>query len=180
MIMVRQKYIGIVILNWVIRVVDNIHMLMSLQVTRGDDKTKKKCVYVVHSEDSKDWVMKTLQPILGELNTDMLTSEDLVPGKTIAQARLDSTKEAQIVMVVFSKLTIAKGRPSEEQKWFNYELSQAVHKDPDPLNITVIPILLEAISSDQLPESMKNIVPLKINDPQFKHKIQKVFSMTSS
>ena len=132
-----------------------------------------KKVYVIHRSDSEQWVMDQLKPILTELNIDMSTSHDFIPGKPVAQAHGDSIKEAEKVIVVFSKLAVEDNEESNDQKWFKFALSQAEHKDPDPSNISVIPILHDNITHASLPDRMRNMVLLTTNDPQFKCKIQK-------
>ena len=102
----------------------------------------------------------------------MSTSNDFIPGKTVAQAHSDSIREAENIIVVFSKLAV-EDIQSEEQKWFKFALSRAEHKDPDPSNITIIPILHGNISHTNLPGSVRDITPLTANDTQFKSKIQK-------
>ena len=95
-----------------------------LQAARSNDKTKKKLVYVMHLSDSKEWVFNELKPILTELNIDMSTSNDFIPGKTVAQSYSDSIREAKNIIVVFSMLAVEDiVLQSEEQKWFKFALS---------------------------------------------------------
>lgn len=147
---------------------------ISSQGTRSNEgiNQKKRCVHVIHREDSKQWVMDKLKPVLTELNIDMSTPDNDIPGKTIERAVIDSVKNAHNIIVVFSKLAI-DDKHSKEHKWFMKALSRATHKDPDPLNITVIPVLHEDITHDNLPEGVGDLIPIKFDDPQFKSKIQR-------
>ena len=140
----------------------------------GTSQVEKKCVYVVHREDSKEWVEKKLKPIFAELCIDMLTPDDFIPGQTKGQARIDSVKKAQKIMIVFSKQAI-EDKCSDDQKWFKHDISRASHKNPDPSNSTVIPVLHGDISCDDLPEILKDKITVKSNDPQLKSKIQQSF-----
>ena len=135
-------------------------------------QAETKLVYVIHLSDSEQWVMVELKPILTELNINMFSSHDFIPGKTKAQAHSDSIKKAEKVIVVFSRLTVEDNEQSTEQKWFKFALSQAEHKDPDPSKISVIPILHGAVTHASLPERIRNTISLATNDPQFKRKIQ--------
>jgi len=130
-----------------------------------------KCVYVVHREDSRNWVMNDLKPILTKLNLDMSTPDDFIPGMTKARARNAAIKNAQKIIIVFSN-PAKQDKFSNEHKWFEYELSKAEHKDPDPQSITIIPILYEGISRDDLPESVEDQILLTYNDPKFEDKIK--------
>lgn len=149
----------------------------SLQATRTHKKPAAqakniKCVYVIHREDSKNWVMNHLKPILNdELNIDMSTEDNFIPGMTKAQARSVSVKNAQKIIVVFSKQSI-EDQCSNEHKWFEYDLSKAKHKDPNPQTITVIPILHGDISCGDLPESVEDQISLRTDHPLFKNKIK--------
>ena len=127
---------------------------------------------MVHRSDIDQWVKETLGPILIELNTDMTTPNDFTPGMTPGQAHDEAVSKAHTTIVVFSKLAV-EDKQSKEQKWFNFALSKAECKDPDPSVITIIPVLHGDIPPTSLPVAVKNIVPLKSNDPQFKTKIKK-------
>ena len=137
----------------------------------GETK-KKKLIYVVHRSDGKLWVEKTLRSILIELNTDMMTPNDFISGLTLGESPYEAVSKAHTTIIVFSKLAI-QDKQSDEQKWFNFAISKAEHKNPDPSVITIIPVLHGDIPHTSLPATVKDIVPLETNDPQFKSKIQK-------
>lgn len=147
-----------------------------LQATEGD-RVKKKSVYVLHCQDSEEWVTSELKPILAKQNIDMFTPGDFVIGSRIANAHIDFINKAQVIIAVFSELAVTKGTDSEKQKWFDYALDHAVHKNPDPLSITVIPVLHGDVSSDQLPLTMKNLISVRTDDSKLESKIQRsIFS----
>ena len=143
---------------------------ISLQVDRKNDKIgETKLIYVVHLSDSEQWVEETLRPILIELNTDMTTPNDFIPGRTPGQAHYEAVSKAHTTIIELA----VEDKQSKEQKWFNFALSKAEHKNPDPSVITIIPVLHGDIPLTSLPATVIDIVPLKTDDPQFKSKIQK-------
>ena len=145
---------------------------ISLQATVSiGEAKKKKLIYVVHRSDGKKWVKEILGPILIELNTVMTTPDDFISGLTLGESHYEAVSKAHYTIIVFTKLAV-EGKQSDEQKWFNYALSKAEHKNPDPSVITIIPVLHGDILHTSLPATVKDIVPLKTDDPQFKSKIQ--------
>ena len=132
---------------------------------------KNKVVYIIHYSDSKEWITRTLKPILNELPIQILTIEDAVAGQTIANARNELVDKADKLIVVFSSQS-KENKKSLESKWLNYDLEHAKHKDPDPANIHFIPILYGDTKQEDLPKPLNNIIPLKADSKQLKDKLK--------
>ena len=137
---------------------------------RYNQKTQaRKVVYITHYNDSKEWIISKLKPLLDELDVEILTIEDAVVGQTIANARDELVNKADKIIVVFSwqsKENIL------ESKWFQYDLEQAKHKDPHPDKISFIPILYEDTKQEDLPRPLNHMIPIKADSKNLKEKLK--------
>ena len=126
----------------------------------------KKIMYVAYGEDSKQWVTDTLIPFLATLNVEVVTISDAIPGKTQLSARTDLIKEASKMIIVISKQSI-------KDKKNLYDISKAQHKDPDPTKITIIPILFENATPEDVPTQIMDLTLIRNNDAEFEEKIKR-------
>ena len=125
----------------------------------------KKKVYLAYGEDSKQWVTDRLIPLLKSFNVEVVTIDDAIPGKTYLSARADFIKEACKIIVVLSEQSV-------QDKPFLYDISKAQHKDPDPRKILIIPVLFGNVTHDDVPTSIKELIPISYNDLEFVTKIK--------
>ena len=121
----------------------------------------RKTVYIAHGSDSEYWVINTLKPFLAELNVNVFTISDAIPGQTQAAAHVHFVNEANKIILVMSNKSI-------KDHYFSYDMNQAMHKDPAP---TVIPILYENISPSDVPAEVKHLISISNNDPKLRIKI---------
>lgn len=126
----------------------------------------KIVIYVTFSHDSKQWIFETLKPFLETLNVKMTTIFDAIPGKPRLKARYDLINEANKTISVIS-------RESTKDKYFSSDLSRALHKDPYPTKITVIPILYGDVTHSDIPELIKDLTEIRNDDPEFIAKMTK-------
>lgn len=127
---------------------------------------KKLKVYVAHVEDSEQWVTSKLIPFLERLSFEVVRISDAIPGKPYLYARTEFIKEASKIIFVISKM-------SKSDKDFLYDLSKALHKNPDPTEITIIPILFENATHYDVPTQIKELTSIRYSDPNFPTKITK-------
>ena len=133
---------------------------------RKDLTRSKKKLYLAHGEDSKQWVTKRLIPVIETFNIKVVTICDAIPGKTYLSARADFIKEACKIIVVLSEQSV-------KDKTFLHDISKAQHKDPDPTGILIIPILFENVTLDDVPTSIRDLIPISYDSPDFAIKIKK-------
>jgi len=143
---------------------------LPLQATDDDVNCKdltchyKKTVYVTYTDDSKEWVINVLKPFPMDLNVDVVTICDAIPGKTILSARTDFINKATKIILVISKQSIT-------DKIFLFDINKALHKNPDPTEITIIPILYGNVVCSDAPEQVADLISISYDDPEFAAKI---------
>ena len=125
----------------------------------------KKKLYLAHGEDSKPWVTETLIPVIQAFNIKVVTICDAIPGKTYLSARADFIKEACKIIVVVSEQSV-------KDKTFLHDISKAQHKNPDPTKILIIPILFRNVTLDDVPTSIRDLIPISYDSPDFVAKIK--------
>lgn len=144
---------------------DDANGAMVPSATTCKDLTCKKKLYLAHGEDSKPWVTETLIPIIETFNIEVVTICDAIPGKTYLSARADFIKEACKIIVVVSEQSV-------KDKTFLHDISKAQHKNPDPTKILIIPILFRNVTLDDVPTSIRDLIPISYNSPDFVAKIK--------
>ena len=124
----------------------------------------KKTVYITNGDDSEQWVVDTLMPILTKLNVKVVRiSDDAIPGREHYSARIDLIKEASKAIVVISK----------QLDKVLFDISRVLYKDSDPAKMMIIPILYGNVTDSDMPEQIKHLISIRNNDPNFAAKISK-------
>ena len=141
----------------------------NVEIVSSDQVQVRKVVYISHCSDSKEWITLTLKPILDELNVDILTMEDAAVGQNMLTARAELIRKADTTMVIFS---LQSTQSSMESKWLYYDLDLALHGNPDPSNISFIPILFGDIKQEDLHRSLDHIIVLKADSSFLKEKLK--------
>jgi len=129
-----------------------------------------KKVYVIHCDDSKQWVDGRLKTVLTALSVQMDTIDDAVVGSTISNARYQLVAKADKVILVISPSS--RNRWSKENQWSEFELAYATQKDPGSTKITIIPILYGNVKSEDLPKTVSGLVSLRFDAKDFEEKIK--------
>ena len=130
----------------------------------------KKKVYVIHCDDSKEWVDGRLKTVLTKLSVQMDTIDDAVVGSSIPNARYQLVAKADKVIVVISPSS--RNKWSKENQWNEFELAYATQKDPGSTKITIIPILYGNVKSKDLPKTVSGLVSLRFDAKGFEEKIK--------
>lgn len=137
-----------------------------------NEKTQaRKVVYITHYSNSKEWITSDLKPLLDELHVEILTMEDAVVGKTIANARNELVNKADKIIVVLSSQS-KEDKKSLESKWVQYDVEQTKHKNPDPCEVSFIPILYGDTKPEDLPRPLNNMIPIKADSKNLKEKLE--------
>ena len=121
----------------------------------------RKKIYVIFSSDSEHWTISILIPLLVELNVEVDTMLDAIPGKPIISMMEDFINKADGIITVISKQSIV-------DKYFLHNIHCALQKD---LSILIIPVLYENATYKDIPEQISHVLPIYNNDPEFKKKM---------
>lgn len=137
----------------------------------GNRHPKRVSIYVSYSDDKLEWVRDALVPVLRRMiHAEVVLRDDaMVVGQPVSEERLRLLLGADKVLVVCSP-------EYEASPWCQYELLQAVGRDPGLSEGRVIPILCDGCRT--LPAVIAGVVSLKDSDLQFESKLQQSVLIT--
>ena len=124
----------------------------------------RKVVYVVFSEDSEYWTTTILIPFLVELDVEVFTNFDAIPGTSLISTIDESINKADKIILVISKQSI-------KEKNFIYSIDYALHKRVDPRSISIIPVLYENVTYNDIPKQILHLNSLSNNNRWFEKRI---------
>ena len=126
----------------------------------------RKIVYITHGNDSGQWVVDKLICFLVNLNVEVVRISDAIPGREYYSARLDFINQANKIILVISQQSI-------KDNAFLFDIARVLHKDSDPNEITIIPILYVNVAHSDIPEQIRHLTSISYVDPEFVTKITK-------
>ncbi|XP_052077196.1 uncharacterized protein LOC127715218 isoform X1 [Mytilus californianus] len=120
--------------------------------------------FVSHSKKDSDWVVNML---LFELEKQFseedvafkgcIADRDFVPGKTIIRNITDAIRRSYKVILVLTRNFVAS-------PWCKNEMERALIRHINDKDSCVIPLLMEPLTDEQIPDCLKNITYLDLTD----------------
>ena len=132
------------------------------------NERKPPRVFLSHASEDKDrFVLQFATALRAEGIDVWLDKWEILPGDSLVDKIFEEgLKEAEAVIVVLSKYSIAK-------KWVREELNAAVVQRINK-QTKLIPIVID-IRDDQVPESLKSTTWERVSDPQnFSHELKRI------
>ena len=142
-----------------------------LDIPHDFSKKRRLRVYVSYSDAKADWVMNYLKPLIESFrNTEVTVHDtDMIAGHPISEERLRLILEADKVIVICSPdYTLSP--------WCQYELYQAITKQPSLAEGKIIPIVCGECST--LPSVITGMMALAEDDCNFVHRLRAAICRT--